>query len=272
MNDSARYAGRAGIASLYHYQDFNPATSVDSDRLIDVLNNNRIFCSDPRSFNDPWDCKPYFNLDALDEPAIMSATAEALISTRTGGLDAARIDEQLRTNSTFLKSAMKLFSEHQAAYIPSRWGLYCLTSDPCSTLMWSHYSGHHRGICLEFAVSNSKFALAYRVHYEKEYPRILLFDEKSSLNILVIKSDDWAYEDEFRLICPRYTDVKNHPLQLNGSYLSIGVKDLKSIILGCQISPEAERQIRDIVTGHAPTVAVRNAMRSPDKYRLVLQA
>jgi len=79
MNDSVRYAGEAGITSLYHYQDFDPANSVDSDRLVDVLDNNRMFCSDPRSFNDPWDCKPYFDLDALDDPAIMSATAESLI-------------------------------------------------------------------------------------------------------------------------------------------------------------------------------------------------
>ena len=77
--------------------------------------------------------------------------------------------------------------------------------------------------------------------------------------------------NEFRLICPRYTDIKNHPLQLKESYLSIGVDDLKSIILGCQISPEAEREINELVTDHAPNVAVRHAIRSPDKYRLLLQ-
>jgi len=270
MNDSVRYAGEAGITSLYHYQDFDSANSVDSDRLVDVLDNNRIFCSDPRSFNDPWDCKPYFDLDALDDPAIMSATAESLISTRIDSPDAVRTDELLRTNPTFLKAAMKRFSEYQAAFIPGRWGLYCLTSDPCSTLMWSHYSRNHRGICLEFAVNKNKFTLAHRLRYQREYPRLLLFDEESRLSILVVKSDEWGYEKEFRLICPRYTDIKNHPLQLNGNYLSIGVDDLKSIILGCQISPEAERKINAFVTDHAPNVAVRHAIRSPDRYRLLL--
>jgi hypothetical protein len=73
------------MPSLYHYQDFDPTNSVDCDRLADVLESNRIFCSDPRNFNDPWDCQPYFDLDALDDPTIMASTAESLISTRIEG-------------------------------------------------------------------------------------------------------------------------------------------------------------------------------------------
>ena len=113
--------------------------------------------------------------------------------------------------------------------------------------------------------------MAQRLRYQREYPRLLLFDEESRLSILVVKSDEWGYENEFRLICPRYTDIKNHPLQLKGNYLSIGVDDLKSIILGCQIGPEAERKINGFVTDHAPNVAVRHAIRSPERYRLLLQ-
>jgi hypothetical protein len=181
------------------------------------------------------------------------------------------MDEMLRKNPAFLKQAMKQFSEYQAAFIPGRWGLYCLTSDPCSTLMWSHYSRNHRGICLEFAVIKTKFTLAHRVHYQKEYPRLLLYDDESRLSILVVKSDDWSYESEFRLICPRQTDIKNHPLQLSGDYLPIGAGDLTSIVLGCQTSTEAEQKIKKLVADHAPHITIRHAVRSPNKYRLVLQ-
>jgi Protein of unknown function (DUF2971) len=271
MNDPIGSAGKARTPSLFHYQDFNPANPVHSERLMDILENIRIFCSDPRSFNDPWDCKPFFDLDALDDPAIMSATAESLISTRIAGPDTPRIDELLRKDASFLKWAMKGFSQRWAAFIPERWGLYCLTSDPCSTLMWSHYSRNHRGICLEFAVNRNKFALAQRVRYQKEYPRLLLFDEESRLSILIVKSDDWEYEKEFRLICPRSTDVKDHPLQLAGSHLPIGRDDLKSIILGCQVDSEAEREISKLVADYAPHVKIRHAVRSPHRYRLILE-
>src|ERR1017187_7276787 len=30
----------------------------------------------------------------------------------------------------------------------------CLTRDPTSTLMWSHYAENHHGVCLEFGVDN----------------------------------------------------------------------------------------------------------------------
>ena len=48
-----RYAGEGRIPGLMGI-GFDPANPVDSDRLVDVLDNDRIFCSDPRNFNDPW--------------------------------------------------------------------------------------------------------------------------------------------------------------------------------------------------------------------------
>jgi Protein of unknown function (DUF2971) len=41
--------------------------------------------------------------------------------------------------------------------------IYCLTPDPTSILMWSHYADHHRGICLEFDVANALFLKAWKV-------------------------------------------------------------------------------------------------------------
>jgi hypothetical protein len=97
--------------------------------------------SDPARFNDPWDCKPYFDPALLDDPQARDATAEALISTRTGGAALNHIDERLRVSPDFLKAAIQQFSTHMLDFIASRWGVYCLTPDPCLTLMWSHYEG-----------------------------------------------------------------------------------------------------------------------------------
>ena len=139
--------------------------------------------------------------------------------------------------------------------------------------MWSHYSCNHTGICLEFSVNNSKFVAAQKVHYQKEYPALLLHEPESYLKMLLIKSDVWADEEEFRLICPRFTDVKQHPLIMNGNYLSIGLGDLKLIIVGCQASNESIQVIRSMVNkyAHRQHVAVRYARRAPNKYRLVIE-
>src|SRR5467141_3576515 len=51
-----------GFDRLYHWQRF------DADRLKQSLQDRRIYCSDPANFNDPWDCKPHFNSEILQDP------------------------------------------------------------------------------------------------------------------------------------------------------------------------------------------------------------
>lgn len=266
MSDgSVSLAGQAGISNLYHYQDFQ------SEWLADILRHHRIYCSNPNDFNDPWDCKPYFDADLLDDPAKRAVVAESLISQRAGGPELEPMDHLLRTNPTALKLLVNRFSKDYLAFIPRRWGVYCLTPDPYSTLMWSHYSRNHKGISLEFCVDNSKFALAQRVQYQEEYPPFSLHDPESYRSMLLIKSDDWAYEQEYRLICPRFTDLQGHPLIMQGNYLSISPNDLKSIIVGCQANDAAIASIKTLLAEYAPGVAVRQAKRAPNKYRLVIE-
>ena len=247
--------------SLYHYEAFH------ADRLADILRNHRIYCSNPANFNDPWDCKPYLNPALLDDPDNHAATANQFIAT---GPKDEQFDHWLRTDPAFLKDFLRGFSERFEEFILKRWGVYCLSQDPHIALMWSHYSGHHRGICLEFAVNNSKFARAQKVDYKQEYPALLLHKEEDQMRLLVIKSDVWGYEQEFRLICPRFTNVAT-PLLMDGDYLSIGPRDLKSIIVGCQAKDETIKVIKGLVEEHAPHVAVRYARRAPDRYDLVIE-
>jgi Protein of unknown function (DUF2971) len=272
LSPSVQFAGSLKIPQLYHYQDFDLTSGDDhAGRLLDILQNHRIYCSNPAKFNDPWDCKPFFDPALLDDPNAGRAAAEALISTRTGGHELDHVDDQLRRNPSFLKFVFPKFSADLSDFITKRWGVYCLTTDPCSTLMWSHYSRNHKGICLEFSARDNKFAMATQVLYQKEYPPFLLHDPNSTNIMLIVKSDDWAYEKEFRLICPRFTDVRAMPLIMDGNYLPIGAGDLTSIILGCQIDNKAATSIEEMVRDHAPKVRLRRAVRAPNRYRLVIQ-
>jgi len=272
ISSAVQFAGSLKIPQLYHYQDFDLNSSDDhAGRLIDILQNNRIYCSNPASFNDPWDCKPFFDRALLDDPARARATAEALISTSVGGPELARTDARLLRSSTFLKSVFPQFSATFADFITKRWGVYCLTPDPCSTLMWSHYGRNHKGICLEFAAHDNKFSHATQILYQKDYPPFLLNDPSTTNIMLIVKSDEWTYEKEFRLICPRFSDVRSLPLMMDGNYLRIGPNDLTSIILGCQIDDDSVKAIEEMVSVHTPKVKVRRAVRAPNRYRLVIE-
>ena len=52
-----------GHRLLYHLEKFS------EERLSALLLDKRIYCSNPASFNDPWDCKPHFNTEVLNDPA-----------------------------------------------------------------------------------------------------------------------------------------------------------------------------------------------------------
>jgi len=56
-------AATLGIKHLYHYQSFEKP-----ERLARILTDGVLYFSMPRDFNDPWDCRPFYNKSALDNP------------------------------------------------------------------------------------------------------------------------------------------------------------------------------------------------------------
>lgn len=266
-----RNAADHGIAALYHYQDFDLRNEIHPERLADILKQRRIYCSNPVDFNDPWDCKPYFDPELLNDQERQSAAVKRLKSA-VPSPNSDAIEQALRTNTALLKELVHKFSELQAQTIQRQWGVYCLTRNPCSTLMWSHYSRDHKGICLEFRSDASKFKFAWEITYQRDYPQLLFYDADEYFEeLFLVKSDVWSYEQEFRLICPRGAAIlKRNPFTMEGNYLSIGDDDLSSIILGCQLEDEAAAVIAQLVAQHSPTVRVRKARRSPNSYRLVI--
>jgi hypothetical protein len=54
-----------------------------------------------------------------------------------------------------------------ASEIQKRYRVYCLTTKPADTLMWSHYAENHTGICLEFGCANDVLRNARQVVYRE---------------------------------------------------------------------------------------------------------
>jgi hypothetical protein len=138
--------------------------------------------------------------------------------------------------------------------------------------MWSHYADNHRGICLEFGTDVRLFASALEVTYRSDYPKWapnLVGD--SGADILLTKSDDWKYEREFRIIglgqdVQRPFDAS--PLTLNGNFMHLPEGSIKSIVVGCEANlSEVEQTIKNAALG----LPIKRAVRSPNKYRLVVR-
>src|SRR5215469_2660517 len=111
-----------------------------------------------------------------------------------------------------------------------RYRVYCLTERPESALMWSHYAEGHTGICLEFDAENLPFGAATQVVYRSQYP---VYDVVTvGYEPLVDKSEDWAYEREWRLIAEeRSYALSPDSAKTDNDFLAVPPGALKSVII-----------------------------------------
>jgi Protein of unknown function (DUF2971) len=260
-----RTALQAGIGRLYHYEKYNPLF------LQSVLTTGQIYCSDPTSLNDPWDCRPWFS--DIEDPDEIERFIKWVFSFKpTAPVSEEEVkatQKTIRTNPEYRSALVRSFSESFLDLIPGRWRIYCVTPLPGSTLMWSHYGDNHKEICLEFGVDNPLFATAQSVRYLSSYPGWSphAVMESSARDILLTKSDDWKYEHEYRIIAmgERFDrPIDAHPLFLTGNCLRIPDGALKAVIAGCEADHDG---IVPTVKNCAPGLKVKRAVRSPSRYR-----
>jgi Protein of unknown function (DUF2971) len=266
----ARNAIAAGITRLYHYDKFVP------EYLEDLLTNQRVHFANLANLNDPWDCRPWFDPTVLEEAQVLEQFAEWIFSfaptSPVSEEQRLATEIRMRVDPAYRRGILERFSSDFLRMIPNRWRIYCLTPIPDSTLMWSHYADNHRGIVLEYSTDNAVFGIAQEVQYLSSYPRWSPHDlmTKSTVQLLLTKSDDWEYEREYRVI--GFAEgveraVMSHPLILKGPYLGLPNGALKSVIAGC----ESELGIiQELVQRCLPSLPVKRAVRASDRYKLTI--
>jgi hypothetical protein len=251
-----------GIKTLFHYQKYEP------EHLADLLKRKRrIFCSTPGHLNDPWDCRPWYDFTSIKEAAgrreyldwyHRNAPPDAPPELR------AKVDEIFSSNDDDLEEALAGLSHSMQEEIADR-RIYCLTPDPRSILMWSHYADNHRGVCLVFDTDNALFRTARAVTYRDAYPIYKPHEmgPHANLETVYTKSEAWSYEAEYRVLGIR--SAPGSALQLDGNYLELPDGALQALIIGCEAD---EWEIRQFLKEHAPDLAVKRAVRANGHYRL----
>jgi hypothetical protein len=266
----ATTAAQAGHQKLYHYQNFCRS------HLQDALE-GKLHFSNPHNFNDPWDCKPWFDALRLGDPTYRAKCIE--FSERFHDLNGTEADRgalkaRLRTDSGLLEM-IRITTERTRKVIADHWRIYCLT--PCcdSILMWSHYSDKHKGICLEFDGGNPTVGGAYQVMYNHELPmldpNIVAGNNNEVIQILLNKSSVWEYEDEYRVVgldgevngaTPQFLPITDK------CFLSLPPGVLAAVIVGCEADFDA---IKTVVDQHAPDLPVKRMVRGEGQYSLSIK-
>lgn len=261
-----------GLGTLYHWQRFDEA------RLSALLQTARLYCSSPKAFNDPWDCKPHFNSEVLENPAenakhVAWAVDVCRRKTRMSEEDIDRMRTSLGTDKAKATQLLTEISEAIGPEIDRRYRVYCLSPDVGNLLMWSHYAQDHKGIALEFSVANDVICGALRCQYLDVFPMMKLYDDsiEAHLQILLAKSSVWFYEREYRLIAQeRSAAIKGAAtLMTDDSMLQLPKDALTAVVAGCQCDFDA---VRAVVHRQAPAVAVKRAIRIPNRYAVSIKA
>ena len=220
---------RMDIQYLYKYRTFNDST----ERIILY---DEVYVPSPLEFNDPFDCRVPVIAEGSEEDfknliiEEFRSKAPTLSEQEIKKLAEAKLGDGTHKDKTKIQQALESAIVNQLKNI----GVDCLSAKNDDILMWSHYADGHKGFCLEFEGSDYKTFLkrANKVNYQKELPIINYFDKNCLPKILLTKSEQWRYEEEWRII------------QVNGPG-KYGIPEgvLSGVIFGCQMPQEHKNKI-----------------------------
>ena len=255
---------------LYHYQSGNLA------HLAETLTNSTLHFSNPRYFNDPWDSKPFFYIPSNEDPEKEIITNQ-LIAGAKPPLNSAEetLYRKEMQNAAFFEKSLLDMTNGLREHFFSTYRLYCLSEKSDCELMWAHYADKHKGLLLQFSTKKTIFGGAYKIEYQKEYPKILpqknLITAKSAL---LTKSVAWQYEQEYRVLAfdegaqsvlegkaPKEVIVRKNKLIFD-------LSNLVSITFGCLFPPDEISTYKKVIQSLAPHIQLRQAYKIENNYQL----
>jgi hypothetical protein len=133
-------------------------------------------------------------------------------------------------------------------------GFFCLSKNSDSLLMWSHYADQYAGAVVEFDASHEFFANPIEIEYRALRPKkalgMYLTGEPLPLAELCLKSIQWEYESEVRIVrclddCKPvgHDDPRGFPIFTQ----TIPPDAIRSVILGERMPHEAMREIYELL-------------------------
>ncbi len=236
------------ILNFFKYYSSHPRATLDEVMAPLKYHSIRYVAAD--QFNDPYDCKCFF---------------EALNGEREDSLSDV-INRHLR--------------------------IACMSRNPSSPIMWSHYSSHHAGYVIEYILPELPFKeVDYKeitpFYYstkeireeilqktpgiaeseiEEKIKELLLSNDsymENLKNAIFTKHSDWKYEEEYRFI-----DFNEKGSSKKHIDIDIGAENVNSIILGFKFDHEKyDHELSKIIDSiYGGSLTVYKAEPSLDEY------
>jgi hypothetical protein len=134
--------------------------------------------------------------------------------------------------------------------------LCCFSESHRSSLMWSHYSNSHTGFCVRYSLNKLLESIPIRKHAKVDYNNEIYnvlgaitkdFNAGQEIieKILLQKSEDWAYEEEYRLILKKESSSKDDLFQ----QMAHDNSAVDRIYFGLESKQEDKEFLQEILSG-----------------------
>ena len=260
MKDSA--ADLAAPLKFYKYR----AMAGEAAKWVErIVCQHEIYFAPASSFNDPFDLRPPFSLDASKE---VQSAFYVRVAQKHGSRQSeeelwaeARRTTEISLSEASLPSTTFIVQELHTDFIATQVGVYCVSTKREDILMWSHYGDSHRGICLEFDAMAPLMGHVQRVTYSQKRPIINLYEDDDMVALdkaMLTKSDHWEYESEWRL----FRNIKGPGIE------KIRPNNVTGIIIGAAASAVVRQTVFQWVRERTALLTVYQASINKREFEL----
>jgi hypothetical protein len=219
---------------LFHY--FRPKYSS-------ILTSPILWFSDPSTFNDVFDSCPRYDELIREQNDEITRRIYAFHTHRD---DPISLHEWRRLHKGKTDEIIEALNEASPGAFQRKFGVYygvvCFTEHVDNLLMWGHYTDCHKGFALEYDPRYTLFRPPDfgKVTYSKERP---ILTTRTRTKVFFCKSDEWRYEDEYRLVKWKdsWTEKRSVPLPMDS---------IKAVYFGARMSPENRSELLTSLEGH----------------------
>jgi hypothetical protein len=237
---------KASGSHFYRYQ-----SAEHLDRLKPIVLKHLLYVPSVAQLNDPADCRPKIK-PMLVEEMVTFLKNDYIRRNPVLALDLLR-EHESRIRTDIQIHGLEWFQRELSTILNSQmeqFRVYSLSRRFDNLSLWAKYAADHSGYCLEFANEGPLFGEhVMEVVYGEYAPFDVNDSENRSAGFLVFKRPEWSNEEEVRLISVRGS----------GPLVKIEPQWLTRIILGKNMSPENQKQIREWAKQRDPELLVVNA-------------
>jgi len=210
---------------LYKYCTFD-------NYSLQAIANGHFWYSKLQEFNDPFEAKPLMNnvlIEHIDNMLYQTGIVN-LDSVNVAHMDNEYLYEREHHDISAISEKASTFLYKKVSNIyrqADKYGVLCLSSNPSSVLMWSHYADNHKGIVIQLERSGGSELRnsdkTFKVEYSDKYPNsefsnVVGNSSERDLKQLILarKGDYWSYEEEWRVIENNGNKIYDRPGQITG--------------------------------------------------------